>query len=189
MELTRWLPTCRMAGALLRFNDAVTVIDVLHHRLFAVDILARIHRIDGDSLVPVVRRPNNDGVDIFARQHLAIIACGEHVVTPELLSALAAAVIAVAHCEQFDASNEQRVFGVAASLATRSDQCDLDGVVNGNFLGRLRQQSSGYSCTGGGTQKMASGGGHVEKLLPQYHPSRYRLRSSIRKQCAKAVSR
>ena len=67
MELTRWLPTCMMRPVFFcGFDERLAVVDMLHHRLFAVDVLAGVHGVDGDILVPVVGRGDDDGVDIRA---------------------------------------------------------------------------------------------------------------------------
>ena len=53
-------------------------------------------RVDRGLLVPVVRGSNQNGVDIFARQDLAVVAGGEEVLAPELPAVLEAPVTGAA---------------------------------------------------------------------------------------------
>ena len=70
-ELTRWLPTCRMRLVELRGLDDLRAVGIdVDHRLFEVDVLARLHRIDGGCLVPVVGSRDQHGIDILAREDL-----------------------------------------------------------------------------------------------------------------------
>ena len=73
----------------------------MDHRLLAIDILAGVHCVHGDLFMPVVGRPDDDGVDIFARQNLAVVASGEKIIAPEFLAMLEAAVIAIRHGYEF----------------------------------------------------------------------------------------
>ena len=42
----------------------------MDHRLLAIDILAGLHGVHGDLLVPMVGRADDDGIDVFALQNL-----------------------------------------------------------------------------------------------------------------------
>ena len=109
----------------LRSCAAITSLpcfDLLHHGLLAVDVLAGVQRVDGDARVPVVGRGDDHGVDVLARQHLAIVARGEEVVAADFLGARQAAVVDVADGHQFDAGEGQRVVGVAGAHAAGADE-------------------------------------------------------------------
>ncbi len=47
------------------------------HRLFEVDVFAGMHGVDGCLFVPVVGCGDEDGVDVFAGEDLAVVAGGE----------------------------------------------------------------------------------------------------------------
>ena len=49
----------------------------MDHRLLAIDVFAGLHGVDGDLLVPVVGRADDDGIDVFAFQNLGVVAGGE----------------------------------------------------------------------------------------------------------------
>ena len=61
----------------MRFVDrAVSIISgpsAVHvdHRLLAVDVLARLHRVHGGLLMPVVGRGDDHGINVLARKNLA----------------------------------------------------------------------------------------------------------------------
>ena len=71
------MPLCFCASI-----TAVAFFERMHHRLFAVNVLARMQRIDRDALVPVVGRGDDYGVHIGARQNFAVVAGGEQIRAP-----------------------------------------------------------------------------------------------------------
>src|SRR6185503_9322637 len=73
---------------LRRLDHLRPIFVLMDHRLFAIDILARLHRINGSLLVPVVRRADDDGIDVLARKNLVVVASGKRVGAPYLLAAL-----------------------------------------------------------------------------------------------------
>ena len=62
-----------LLGPLDRLGDLAGLVDRVGHRLFAVDVLAGLHRVDRHLGVPVVGRGDQDGVDILAVEDLAIV--------------------------------------------------------------------------------------------------------------------
>ena len=132
-----------LAAALLGGDHALAFLHHLHHRLLAVHVLAGIERIGRNLRVPVIGGGDNDGVDIFARQHLPVIARGEELASPVLFGAREPAVVDIAHGHEFHAGNRERVPGVARSHAARSDQSDADAVVGG-YPGLLRGGAGGH---------------------------------------------
>jgi len=113
--------------------------------LLAIDILARLHGIDGDLLVPMVGRANDDGVDVLALQNLTVVARSKDVVAPEFLAVLEAAVVAIRHGNELHTRNLQRYLRISLTLTTRPDQRDLNMIVRRNRLGRF-SLSLGRQC-------------------------------------------
>ena len=93
----------------------------MDHGLLAVHILARVQRLNRDALVPMVGRCDDDGVDILARQHFAIIARGEQVAAPQFFGARQTAVVDVAHCDQLHAGKRYGIARVAHAHAAGAD--------------------------------------------------------------------
>ena len=108
----------------------------MDHRLLAVDVLAGLHGVDGGLLVPVVGRGDDDGVNVFARQDLAVVAGGEDVLPPELLAVLESSVVAVGNRDQFHAWNLNGSVGIELALDACADQGDLDVVTGRHRSGR-----------------------------------------------------
>jgi hypothetical protein len=109
---------------------------VLNHRFFEVDVLAGVHRVDGDLLVPMIGRGDDHGVDVGPREHLAIVARGEDVLSPELLGARQAAVVDVGDGDDLDTGRGEGDAGVPHALAAGADQRDLDLVIRGRSRAR-----------------------------------------------------
>src|SRR6185437_13185831 len=128
-------------------------------RLLAVDIFAGVHGIDADGAVPVVGSSDDDGVNVGAREHFAVVAGGEEVAAPGFFSAGEAAFVNVADGDEFDSRDLDGVGGIAASLPAGSDESDPDAVI-GRGLGE----------SGGGrgrrSEEMPPGGGHVTSVPP-----------------------
>ena len=59
-----------LLGALNGVEDREVLLQRLAHRLFAVDMLACVHRGDGYRSVPVVRSRNDDRVDVLVFEQL-----------------------------------------------------------------------------------------------------------------------
>jgi len=54
-----------------RLYHPLTFVDEQRHGLFAIDVLARGASHDGEQGVPMVRRGNDDSLDIFVLVHLS----------------------------------------------------------------------------------------------------------------------
>ena len=109
----------------------------MDHRLFAVDVLARLHGIDRSLLVPVIGRADNDRVNILASQDFVVVAGGEYVVAPEFFAARQPAVVAVGGGDQFHARHLYGGPGVELALSAGADQRNLDVIVGGDRMGGL----------------------------------------------------
>ena len=61
-------------GLFQHLDDLLAFVDRERQRLFAVNILAGLHRLDGDLGMPMVRCDDGDDVDVLAIEYLAVIA-------------------------------------------------------------------------------------------------------------------
>ena len=66
-----------LPGLLHGVMDLERLFQIARHRLFAIDVLAGVHRIDGDRSVPRIVGGNDDSVDVAAFQKLPVV--GERV--------------------------------------------------------------------------------------------------------------
>ena len=57
-------------------DEGERLVDVVGERLFTIDVFASIQCSDGDEGVPMVRRGDDDGVDVLALQQLAEVGIG-----------------------------------------------------------------------------------------------------------------
>jgi hypothetical protein len=97
------------AAALPRgVDDAQTLLELLHHRLLDVDVLARFHRVDRHLRMPVIRRGDDDRIDVRTRENLAVVARGEQVCAPGLPGERQAAVVDIGDRDERDAGRLKR---------------------------------------------------------------------------------
>ena len=127
------------------------------HGLFEVDVFACAHGVDGGLLVPMVGCGDDDGVDVFAGEDLAVVAGGEEIVprraAPELFGAGEAAVVAVGYGYEFDAWDAERGGGVALALDACADESELDVIVRRCLGGSEGLKPGGCGCESGGLEK------------------------------------
>ena len=119
------------------FDDGLTVVDLLDHWLFAVDILACRHCVDGDFRMPVVGRPDDDGVDVRPGENFAIVARREDVVAPTFFGASEASVVDVGDGDKLGESCGECGDGIAGTHASGADEGELDFVIRGELAGGL----------------------------------------------------
>ena len=112
----------------------------MDHRLFQINVLAGLHRVDRRGLMPVVRGRDQHGIDILARQNLAVVACCKHILSPQLFAVGQTAVVAVSSGNQLDARHLNRDAGIVLSLDAGSDKGKLDVIVRRARRRGLRQQ-------------------------------------------------
>ena len=62
------------ACPLLRLDHRRAFLDRMDHWLFAINVLSDVQGIDGNPLMPVIRRRYYYGIDIFAGEHFALVA-------------------------------------------------------------------------------------------------------------------
>ena len=143
IQLTRFLVNDRTHALAAHLHDAVrgvlrfdhrrAIVDMLHHGLFAIDIFAGLHGVDGDLAVPVIGRADDDGIDIFASEDLFVILSGEDVRAVDFLHVREAPVVAIAGGYQFGEPGGYGGMRIALPHAAAANEGDLDFVVGGDF--------------------------------------------------------
>ena len=69
-----WLPIWKMLpGPVDGVAHGAPLGDGQRRRLLQVDVLAVLHRGDRDQRVPVIRRADDDGVDVLVGEQLAVV--------------------------------------------------------------------------------------------------------------------
>ncbi len=127
------------------------LVDRVHHRLLAVDVLARLERIDRHLRVPVVGARHDHRVHVLAGEHLPVVARRLQVLAELLLALLEAPVVDVRGRDQLDPRHLERRLGVALAHAARAEEGEADPVVRGDGLrgllgerlGRAREDRRG----------------------------------------------
>jgi len=87
-------------------NDVFESLGRIHHRLcfdeavgdrlFAVDILARIYRVNDDSFVPVIRDGRHNAVDFFVVEQILVVSRNGQIRTRDFARKSISAVVKVA---------------------------------------------------------------------------------------------
>ena len=128
----------------------------VRHGLFAIDILARIHRIHYHLLVPVVRNRHNNGVDILRIEKFFVAARGANRLADNLLGQFVAAVVEIGrghalHAAQLNGGGKQ-----AGTFHPHADNPEANPVAGRRGLCRRRDRLS--------TQKIGSGSATRRRL-------------------------
>jgi hypothetical protein len=150
-------------GLLLRLQHPDALVDRVHHRLLAVDVLARLEGVDRHLHVPVVGAGHDHRVHVLPGQDLAVVA-GRLEVLAELLPALLeAAVVDVGRGHELDPRDLERRLGVALAHAPRAEERDADAVVRRDGLRRFLSR---VGIRGAGEDRRGSGGDprHLQEL-------------------------
>ena len=121
-------------------EHADALVDDVHHRLLAVDVLARLQRVDRDLRVPVVRGRHDHRVDVLAGEDLAVVARRLEVLAELLPALLEAPVVDVGDGDELDARHLERRRGVALAHAARAEEREADAVVRRDGLRRLLRE-------------------------------------------------
>jgi len=117
------------AGLLLSFGDSQSVINMLHHRLFAIHVLPGVESVDRDLLVPVIGRADEHRINIGPRQDLFVIFRHEDVAPVLLLHVGEPPVVAVARGNDFGQAACYRGMRIVLAHAAAADQRNLDLVI------------------------------------------------------------
>src|SRR5712692_7696339 len=102
----------------------------MRHRLLAIDVLSGLHRINGNFSVPMVGRCNQNGVNVFSLEQLAVVQMA--ISLANVFGAGDPPLIDIGHSHHTDV-----VFGrtldkaadMARSLAAAADHSDTDSVI------------------------------------------------------------
>ena len=116
-------------GALRRLDHFRAIRVLMNHRLFAIHIFAGMHCVDGDLLMPVIRRGHNHGVNVFASENLFIVHRGKDIVPPQFLAMVTPSLVGVANRNQLDSGNLHCSLRNPLAPNTRTDQCKLNRVI------------------------------------------------------------
>ena len=166
-----------LAGLL---HELDSFVNVMGERLLAVDVFASAHGGDGDIGVPVIGCGDDDGVDIFASDHLAKIIVGvagaigfsglfRIRIVDAFLRVQAAGRIDVAHREDFDVIAIDKAAEVTAHLFAHTDATDGEALAR---CGGLRPDAARENerCgeeDGGALEELATGGDHRVRMTKQ----------------------
>jgi hypothetical protein len=118
-----------------------------------------VYGVDCGLLVPVIGRGDEDGVDIFSSENLAVVAGDEEIGAPELFCVGEAAVVTVCYCDEFDTWDLEGCAGVALTLNACTDEGQLDVVIGrvGRCRCCLRQKRVQAGCSCGDGCRLSSG--------------------------------
>ncbi len=124
-------------GLLLRLEHPDALVDRVHHRLLAVDVLALFQGVDRHPLVPVVGAGDDHRVDVLPVEDLPVVARRVDVLAELGAALLEAAVVDVGRGDQLDAGHLERRLRVALAHAPGAQEGDADAVAGRDRL-RLR---------------------------------------------------
>jgi arginase family enzyme len=106
----------------------------LDHGLLAVDVLAGLQGVNGDLGVGVVRRGDDDGVDVVSLKDFPIILGGEEFLAVDLLGPFQAAYVEVGRRQELDPRVSQCGSYVVKALDAHPDTRQSDGVIGAHFV-------------------------------------------------------
>ena len=171
-----------LAGLL---HELDSFVNVMGERLLAVDVFASAHGGDGDIGVPVIGCGDDDGVDIFASDHLAKIIVGVAAavgfaglfrvrIVDAFLGVQATGRVDIAHREDFDVIAIDKATEVAAHLFAHADATDGEALAR---CGGLRPDAARENerCgeeDGGALEELATGGDHRVRMTKQCESER-----------------
>ncbi len=119
------------AGLFLRFGDRQSIVNMLHHRLFAIHILLGVESVNRDLLMPVIGRADEHRVNAGPRQDLFVILRHEDIAPVLLLHVGEPPVVAVARGNDFGQAACHRGMRIVLAHAAAADQRNLNLVVGG----------------------------------------------------------
>src|SRR5205814_704142 len=105
-------------------------------RLFDVDVLAGLQRVDRYRLVPVIGRGDDHGVDVAAVEHLTVIGKDGGLAVRPRARALGASRIGVADGDDVDAGQTGGLLHYLLASCARSDQTDRNAIAGPRLRGK-----------------------------------------------------
>ena len=108
---------------------------MLHHRLLAIDVLARVEGRNGDVVVPMVGGNHEDGIHVRPGQNFAVVAGGEQgfVLAKRILSVFEPTRIQIGAGYQFNIGVTQGGLRIEVTLNTHANGGNANFIVGANF--------------------------------------------------------
>ena len=158
-----------------RLDDPTSLGNVVRQRLLAIDVLARLRGQDAGDRVPMVRRGNHDGVDVFAfddlaevRIRVAALVLGLLVGPVTFLDNLFGVVHSlgndIAHGHDLDILHAEKTAQVSPAHRADADEAQREPIVRGDLLrllGKERAGSQKERSRGTGLKKLPAGESQV----------------------------
>ncbi len=110
-------------------DNLLALVDRVRERLLDVSVLPGLQRLDRHRLVPVIRRRDDDGVDVFAVQNLAVVANDRRPSIRPRPRPGRAPGIRVGDRDDLHPGQAHRVLQQLLAARTRSDESHRDAIV------------------------------------------------------------
>jgi hypothetical protein len=110
-------------------DDVVPLFDGEGQRLFDVDVLARVERVDRHPRMPVVGRGDQDGVDVFRSEQRVVIGEGLCLAPGLFERGVEVLVIAIAERDDLDVGFFLKDAHHVAAAIARADDAETDSVI------------------------------------------------------------
>src|ERR1700733_12510286 len=127
---------------------------IVRARFFDVDIFAGLQRPDADQRMPMIRRGNRDGVDLFVFEKFANVGVRLRFRTTEFFDVGEALIenvfIDVAERGDFDVAHFIEAVNVIDTAAARAADGDAHAIVRAEDGVRLESERGGADGEGGG---------------------------------------
>ena len=133
------------------FDHRQSILRIVDHGLFDVEILAGLAGIDGDWRVPVVRRGDDHRVDVVVPKHLAVIRIFLRIAAGEFGRSVPADIIDVAHGRNIDVRRFLYLADQVAAAAAGADHSDTWPVIGSQYA-----VIRGRRCQGGALQEISA---------------------------------
>ena len=151
------------------FDEREGLMDVVRERLLAVHVLAGVDRGDGGDGVPVVRRGDDDGVDVLVGDEFAEVGVGRATLEggllvlavaffDGLLGVFAAVGVHVADAHDLDFLAAEEVLQVATVHFTHADEAEIQALVRSGLSAPDAggEDEWGGDRSGGGLDEMTA---------------------------------
>ena len=116
------------AGVFGGGDDARAFLQRPRHGLFDVDVFAGREGVKDDLLVPVVRRGDDDGVNVFVIEYGAIVANGLDAIAELFFGALQAAVVEIGDGNSFGSRDGQELINQLFAANAAADESEADSI-------------------------------------------------------------
>ena len=107
----------------------------MHHGLLTIHMLAFVHGIDGNAIMPVVRSSDDDRINIFSVQNLLIVFCCENIFPIEFLCPLESSCVEITKRHEFDTRYLSAGPGIIKTHDAHADDSHIHLIVGSIFFG------------------------------------------------------